>query len=403
MQGDSLSLPNTGFRVIEVKPGLHGFYKWLKSQYRQNKTSVESGQNPQAATSFFHRLKHWIFSSAKRLQSRTGIFKASRMPDLTDLWVTPAYNAVKKEKRWDLVISTSGPYTVHAVAVKIKKSGLASRWIADYRDPWSDNRIFPGIFPLNRLESYLERKWLRHADKITTVSHPLKNAFADKYGSEKAAVIENGIDPYDFIGLDAAFVYPGIAKFRIVHTGTVYDKIYNPFPLLQSIQTLAKDPEYCGLLRHLEIVFVGHSGQELPLFIQDSELAQYVKIMPPMTRSEALRMQRDADALLFLAWGDLEKEGILSGKIFEYMYSTTPIISIGGTSSAHDLRINERISIGVNLGLNKDRIRRYLVESLAKFQRGEKPQKIPANRQLAIENFTRESQAQKLLSLVSVS
>lgn len=48
-----------------------------------------------------------------------------------------------------------------------------------------------------------------------------------------------------------------------------------------------------------------------------------------VSRDDALKMQRDANALLFLPWNDPLVDGVLTGKIFEYLFSGTPILAVG--------------------------------------------------------------------------
>ena len=48
-----------------------------------------------------------------------------------------------------------------------------------------------------------------------------------------------------------------------------------------------------------------------------------------VSRETALRMQRDADALLFLGFDSPRYGGILTSKLFEYLASGTELLSVG--------------------------------------------------------------------------
>jgi glycosyltransferase involved in cell wall biosynthesis len=387
---DALHLPNHGFRVISVP---RRFESWL-SRWKTHYHLPTSGVS--ATMGLIPRIKKKIKDKFKDLQVKKGIFRSCRMPDFSDLWTGPAFQAIHAEEKWDLVVSSSGPYTTHAIAFKLKKKQLTHSWIADFRDPWSDNQIFPGIFPFNQWEKYLEKKWMSHATKISTVSHPLKTTLSRRHGSNKVVVIENGIDPDDYTFLDSAPFFESREPFRIVHTGTIYDGINNPYPLLEAIKKIRDQP----LVKKPEVIFVGNSGQMLPKYVQEHQLQPFVKIYPSVNRPEALRMQRDADLLLFLPWGDLEKEGILSGKIFEYLYSMTPIISIGGTSTSDYLSIEGGFVLGTHFGCHSLKIEKYLRAILSN---STKPSKILDNQTFVVQNFTREKQAFKLLESIGQS
>jgi GT2 family glycosyltransferase len=58
-------------------------------------------------------------------------------------------------------------------------------------------------------------------------------------------------------------------------------------------------------------------------------------------------MQRDAHVLLFLAWNDPKVDGIMTGKLFEYLYSKTPILSINnqGIEAAQKLIVEANAGV----------------------------------------------------------
>ena len=284
------------------------FVSGMKENYQRTQAA------PSAAASLFNRLRQ-----------RYGIFNACRFPDLTELWVSAALDAARAQPSWDLVVSTSGPYTTHRIASKLKYERRAARWVADYRDLWSDNHIFPGLFPFNYYEPFLERRLLRNADCLTTVSDPLAATLRRRHPGKNIAVIENGFDPDDLANLSGERSLPDDGIFRIVYTGTFYPRSTDPEPLFRAIRSL---PDI--LRNRLEVLFFGPPSAELASLIEKHHVGRWVKQHGFVSRENALRLQRDAHALLFLPWKD--SDGILTGKIFEYLYSRTPIIAVGASS-----------------------------------------------------------------------
>ena len=111
-------------------------------------------------------------------------------------------------------------------------------------------------------------------------------------------------------------------------------------------------------------------------------------------RKKCLELQLKADILIFLDWNDPSIEGILTGKIFEYMASGTPVINIGCDRQTDASRLVDATGIGVNLGNDPQIIANYLKGLL----QGEKPYYQP-NYEI-IEQYSRKTLAHKMLEQI---
>ena len=211
-----LALSNPGYQLYEVNAP-----EFLKKTRRSYQSSQKDQTQKKENKSIKSTFKKYIFDLFHYLRFKKGIFNACRMPDFMDLWIKPAWKAIRTKGKWDVVVSTAGPYAVHIVAERLKKHGLADKWIADYRDTWSDNYIYPGIFPFNFIERVLEKKLMRSADVISTISLPFAESLAQRYGN-KVCVIENGFDLSDRESLPEESIFPDDGIVRIVHTGSIY-------------------------------------------------------------------------------------------------------------------------------------------------------------------------------------
>lgn len=377
-----LQLPNPGYQVLEVP------YPRFFSALRRDYHTKERGDAKPAP---FH--KKVLKKGFHYLRYKRGVFNACRMPDFTELWRHSALKAIETKGTWDLVVSTAGPYTVHMIAEKMKKRGMAKKWIADYRDTWSDSYMYPGIFPFTLLEKWWEKKLLGSADAITTVSKPLVIPFAKKYGKAKVHLIENGFDPSDLKTLPEACVFPEDGKFRIVHTGFIYQGKRDPRPLFKAIQEMNLSPQLKPLLDKLEVVFVGPQEALLLEMIAFYGVEAWVKSQGMVSRETALRMQRDAHALLFLPWNDAEVDGVLTGKIFEYLFSRTPIIAVGGTK----VEASQKLILDAQAGdvfFHASEIKHYLEQQLHTVQK----QKKNVNSAL-LNQYDRKALAARLLDI----
>ncbi len=323
-----------------------------------------------------------------KIRQKTGIFSACRMPDITDSWAFMAYNRISKEKKWDLVISSLGPYTVHGIAMKMKKKGLTKHWIADYRDLWSEHDKHNGLFPFTLIERVLEKKWLKHADLLTTVSDGLKVKLQKLNSRVPIHVVMNGFNPEL---MDSA---PEIKiqrdKFTIVYTGTIYPHKQDPTSLFKAINQILQNNIHQK--NTLELLFYGNRTSFIERLIKKHQLEGVIKQMGQVNQIESFSIQKSADALLLLEDPQLLQDEILTGKLFEYLYSGKPIIGIGIDNTSAPGKIIEETASGLACGTDLEKITSFLNSILnGSYQNMQ-------NRE-AVMKYTRENQAKLFYSL----
>ena len=102
----------------------------------------------------------------------------------------------------DVVVTSGPPHSTHLIGNRIKeRTGI--RWIADFRDPWTDIYYYKELYHAGLatwFDKQLEKKVLSHADKIITVSEEVGKLLLKKIPGtgEKIVVIPNGYDEADF-------------------------------------------------------------------------------------------------------------------------------------------------------------------------------------------------------------
>ncbi|MBX3322068.1 MAG: glycosyltransferase [Phycisphaeraceae bacterium] len=317
----------------------------------------------------------------REVKERTGVFSSVRMPDMTDAWIGPATKAAEIAGPWDLVISSCGPYTAHLVALRL--GSQRGRWIADYRDLWTTNHQFAGLYPFTLREKALERRVMAQADAATTVSEPLARRLHDA-GARRVQVIYNGFFEHEPEEVDATGVFASDGRTRVVYTGTVYPKHQDVRPVLRAI---AASPRLRECVR-LVVAGQGMShwlGEARRLGVED-----VVEAMGLVSRPNALRLQRDADALLAIEY-DGDYDGVLSGKIFEYLSASAPIVVTGPRGCVGDLV--ERVGRG-SACVDDEALRRTL-EGIVDGRGANQA----ARREHEIAFYTREKQADRLVDL----
>lgn len=228
-----------------------------------------------------------------------------------------------KSQDYDAVISSGPPHSVHAVAQTLKKRyGL--KWLADLRDPWV-NIHYHEHMPLSdrarAKHQRLENATLREADAVCVVSPGMKREFEDR--ADRISVIYNGYDERDF---SDPVDYASNKKFTIRYTGNLKPN-QDVDAFWQAIQELsAEHPSFAG---NTCIELIGKKD-ELLLAQRMAELPDGIIVSKdPVGHSAAVTAMRTADLLLFIIPQAKNNELILTGKLFEYLASCTPLISIG--------------------------------------------------------------------------
>lgn len=275
--------------------------------------------------------------SAENLRARTGVFASLRMPDLTDGWVRPAVQwAMGAVRGWDLIVSSSGPYTAHLVALELRRQGAARAWIADFRDLWIDNHIARGLWPFTMRERRLHARCLRAVSAITTVSEPLANSLRqrldDRVGTP-VRVIYNGFDAEDDArsGVDEAATATALNtashQFSLAYTGTLYPHGQDVRPILEAMRgVIDQRPDHAA---RLALLVAGQRDHVWGPLAQQIGIGENLRLHGVLPRRSAIDLQRSAQALLAIEWRD-SAGGVLTGKVFEYLPRSAPILVIGG-------------------------------------------------------------------------
>jgi glycosyltransferase involved in cell wall biosynthesis len=240
--------------------------------------------------------------------------------------------ALNREHRFDAVITTSPPESVHAVGLALRRRGVP--WVADVRDGWTFESLRPE-FPTaaqRRLDRNLERRWLGGADVVVCVSKPAADDLRRR-GIAEPLLIPNGWDPETApsrtaAGATDAVLDPG--RVSLLYTGRFGSYGRDPRPLVTALNRLAREnPDAAA---KLELVVAGPlSDDEASLLATDVSPARIVRA-GSLPRERALALQGEADALLLIA--QPTRSQLLNIKLFEYMASGTPILALAGGTEA---------------------------------------------------------------------
>lgn len=399
----NLNIPQDKFKIIDVPyffnimyEGEKAFRKLFKQRNNydeQNAKIIDSSGGIISDSRSLLRLRYIV----NKLRSLLGLFVNDRLPDVHDTWILPAIIKIKKlqrEQPFDWILSSYAPPASHLVAGFLsKKYGI--KWVADYRDLWIENHVWVGKWPFTALEKYLEKKYVgNYANIITIVSEPLANILRKKFATP-VHVIENGYDEDDY--KQRFFPYFSDVKKRIVYTGTIYPNMRDPSPLFAAIGLIAEKNKTTNdyPMSDFEILFFGRQEDWLDNLIKKYKVGPWVKYMGRVGRDDALRIQNQADILLFLEWENGSVDGILTGKLFEYLAQRKPILGIGVSAKTSPGALIEEAGVGVAVGTDIEKI----VSIIENFLDTGIPFDIHPKEDV-ITRYTRRNQAEKLLQLM---
>ena len=249
------------------------------------------------------------------------------IPDARKFWIQPASKYLinyLKENPVDAIVSTGPPHSTHLIALNVIKK-RPTPWLADFRDPWTNIDFYHKLKLTNwadKKHHRLEQKVIDTANQVLTVTWSWAEDFL-KTNGRMPMVITNGFDPADFtqagkVALDK--------KFTITHVGALNDD-RNPHALWQALQELVKEQE--GFLKDLKIQLIGQVDVSAIDEIREHELSNHLIELGSMNHQAAIKKMITSQLLLLPLNDTPNIDGVVPGKLYEYIGAKRPIICIG--------------------------------------------------------------------------
>ena len=263
--------------------------------------------------------------SAKPGRWRRWLWLLRQMPDrFRAHWVPRAVeqaHALGGAEAFDLVYSSGPPHSAHIAAQRIAaETGLP--WICEQRDLWVDNPYIDRQPILTRLYNRMGRRTQRDADAFVAVTQTAARELAAQTG-KPVALARNGWDPADFSGLEQAPPPLDPERLTIIHAGLIYAERRDPRALFEAIAMLGEDR------RQVRAIFYHDEYGFLDQRIAEYGVADCVEMHEFQPRGEILKIERQADVLLMCRWPDPAEDGVIPGKLFEYIGARRPILATG--------------------------------------------------------------------------
>jgi hypothetical protein len=318
------------------------------------------------------------------------------IPDARIFWVKPSVKFLKKylkENQFDTFITTGPPHSLHLIGLELKKEFPELKWIADFRDPWTEISYYKHL-KLTKYSSkkhrYLEQTVFENADITLATSYTDAENFKKK--GENSICITNGFD----MDLENLKIKKNknqeLKKFSLSYIG-VLEQLRNPEILWEILNEIIAENE--DFRNDFELRFVGKIDDKILEKIEALKLRNSIKNLGYLSHSDANNEMLNSSLLLITNFPDETSKGIIPGKLFEYLATENPILSFGPENS--DVKkILDETNAGKHFSYNdSDKLKSFILEKFNEWKNGNLSSKT-----INIEEFSRKNLTKKLAEIL---
>lgn len=311
---------------------------WLNSTTRKN-------------NGFFSRVGHFLIRAIK-FSARSVFFPEPFV--LIKKAFTAEIEILTKTIDFDLLISSSKPFTMHTIAHSVARR-YSIPWVADNRDLWAHSPYRKKIIPRQNLDILYERKILEQSQLVLGVSQGMIDFYEKSYGLNRKLLIMNGYEGA-LVNKSTKVEAEIPKKLDIVYGGVLYGYLRDPSVLLKAV---SDNPD---LSDFVQLHFYGAERD-----VVSSLAAQFtgcaIEQHNRVSKAEIAEKYQMASVLLVILGNSDFENGVMTGKFFEYLSFGKPILAIASDKTELAKIINKS---GVGLASNDpERIASFLRDLLS--------------------------------------
>ncbi|MCD4723382.1 MAG: glycosyltransferase family 4 protein [Bacteroidales bacterium] len=334
----------------------------------------------------------------KSLLDRLSMYIRSNffIPDARKGWIPFAYKEAMKiisDKNIDMIVTTGPPHSTHLAGLKIKRK-IGIKWLADLRDPWTTvyyNDMLPRTEATKRKDKKYEDYVLGNADVLTVVSPGMKKEFSDR--NPHIEVVLNGFDLADMEPSGIAGGSDG--RFRLTYTGNFKPNQHVPL-IWDAISELIAEEE--GFRKNFVLSFVGNVDGIVPGYFKEKGLSENIELISYVPHQEVTRLMSGSVLLFFVVPQSRNNKLIITGKLFEYLASGRPVISVGPTGGDASAILEDTARDSMLEYDDKDGFKRLLLGYYRKWEKDHGS--LPKQDTAVLNKYSRRSSAGKLADIM---
>lgn len=311
------------------------------------------------------------------------------IPDARVFWVKPSTKYLKKylsEKHFDAVVTTGPPHSLHLIGLGLKKEFPGLKWIADFRDPWTEisyHKHLKLTKSSDKKHRDLEHKVFKTAD--ITLATSFTDAENFRKNGANAICITNGFDSDASTTFNRPSEY-GKEKFTLSYVG-VLEQLRNPEILWKVLDEIITEND--GFANDFELKFAGRIDDRILDYLNSLKLKNSIKNLGYLSHDKALQEMANSDLLLITNFPQESSKGIIPGKIFEYLATGKQILSFG-PKDADVATILEETKAGKHFDYSeKEKVKEFIFNQYLNWKSGKTSDNPSSIEQYSRKNLTK--------------
>lgn len=325
---------------------------------RDHRTVVQSvpvGANAKLSETPVRSMSSSAPSIGERIQLavKRGIRLGLDIPDNYLPWAfatVPRLRELCRERKIDVIFTTLPPFSAAYVGYKLThETGIP--WIADYRDLWYGD-VLREWLPRwrQRFELMIEKRLLKRAAAIVTVSEQKTDYMRRMHPAIKARweTLTNGFDNE---------IYASRARVRSFDTGTI-EFVYTGrlfknrrgYAFAEALGRIKRlHPE---LMAPVRVRMLGGVSPEIAMryqeILSEYDMHEHFHFPGDVGYAEAMDAQVNCDYLLLIVDTGETSDGVIPGKLFEYVAAHRPIFALCDPGATQQIIERARLGTVVN-------------------------------------------------------
>lgn len=281
----------------------------IKVEESERGTIIRTPYNPNLANRLYLKYGESKYKFLRKIISAYYEFAQFLFPTGPKSRLFFAAKEYLKNNQVDFIIASGDPFVLFSYSSRLsKKFGIP--WIADYRDPWTQNISNQKKVFLKLITSFLEKRILKNTRAIITVSNFVEGKISTLIKNKEFFILPNGFDPEAVQNVKE--IKQQSECMSIAFVGTIYN--WHPFEsFLKACNNFITNLSEC----RFRINFYGVNISKEILYLVEkkySKLAAHLHIYPKISNDKLLeKIAADNVCLLFNDYS------IVGTKIYDYI------------------------------------------------------------------------------------